>query len=93
MKAAELDSLFARYGEVMTPFEIATTVRCSDSHIYELLTRGDLPCFCVGRHYRILKTDAISCFRRLVPPPSNSRAVQSLVRRGSHISLYAHPQR
>lgn len=68
MKAAELDSLFARYGEVMTPFEIATTVRCSDSHIYELLCRGDLPCFCVGRHYRILKTDAISFFRRLVPP-------------------------
>ena len=68
MKAAELDILFARFGEVMTPSEVATTVRCSDSHIYELLGRGDLHCFCVGRHYRVRKTDVITSLRRLIPP-------------------------
>jgi len=68
MKAAELEKLFARFGEVMIPSEVATTIRCSDSHVYELIYRGDLPCFCIGRHYRLLKTDVIACLYCMIPP-------------------------
>lgn len=68
MKAAEISHLFEKYGEVMTAGEVAATIRASESHIYDLIGSGDLPCFCIGRQYRVLKSDVITCLKKSVPP-------------------------
>lgn len=68
MKAAEVSCLFEKFGEVVTVNEVATTIRSSESHIYDLIAEGALPAYCVGRQYRLLKTDVIACLKRSVPP-------------------------
>jgi len=68
MKAAEISYLFDKYGEVMTAGEVAATIRASESHVYDLISEGDLPCFCIGRQYRVLKRDVIDCLKKSLPP-------------------------
>lgn len=68
MKPADISYLFDKFGEVLTCSEVATTIRSSESHIYDLIAEGELPCYCVGRQYRVLKRDVLNCLRRSVPP-------------------------
>lgn len=77
MKCSDLKSLFETAPEVMTPGEVGAIIRASESHLYRLIARGRLPCFCIGVHYRLLKRDVILCLeeqtreagRRTRPPP------------------------
>lgn len=76
MKCPDLHPLFEALPEVLTPGEISSIIRASESHLYRLIAEGRLPCFCVGTHYRILKEDVIRCLEdetrmacRTRPPP------------------------
>ena len=77
MKCADLHSLFEASSEVMTPGEVASVIRASESYLCRLIAGDCLPCFCIGGHYRILKRDIILCLeqqtrqagRRSRPPP------------------------
>lgn len=62
LKPADIDSLFDNFGEILTPSEVATTIRASDSYICELINNGVLPCFRIGAHYRLLKRDVVEYF-------------------------------
>lgn len=64
MKTANLDYLFNQFGEVLTVKEVASTIRASESHVLRMIHSDELPCFQVGRHYRILKPDAVACLRK-----------------------------
>ncbi len=66
MKCSDLETLFKPFPDVMTPKEISIAIRASESHIYRLIVQERLPCFCVGRHYRIMKQDMIRCLENEV---------------------------
>lgn len=70
MKPANMDYLFEPFGEVMTPDEVCKTIRASVSYVHGLIERGDLPCFRVGRQYRVLKRDVLHCLKNPVPTAS-----------------------
>lgn len=72
MKHASIDRLFSHNTEVLTINEVSIAVRCSPSHILELIHRDELPCFHIGRQYRVLKSDAVRCFTSSWGPPSRS---------------------
>ena len=63
-KYANLDLLFEKHNEVMTVRELAQTLRCSDSHILDVIHSGELPCFRIGRHYRVCKKDVLVCAKK-----------------------------
>jgi len=64
---------------VLTPSEISTIIRASESYLYRLIMEGRLPCFCIGTHYRVLKQDVIRCLeeetsraeKHARPPPES----------------------
>lgn len=62
MKHADINHLFSHNTRVLTVNEVSIAVRCSPSHILDLIHSDELPCFHVGRQYRVLKSDVISCF-------------------------------
>ena len=62
IKQAHIYDLFSSYPEVLTVSETAKAVRCSAGFIYGLLRSDRLPCYRVGRTYRIRKNDAVICF-------------------------------
>jgi len=64
MKSANISHLFEKRHDVMTVREIAQTIRCSESHILDLIHSDKLPCFSVGRQFRVLKSDVLTCFEK-----------------------------
>jgi excisionase family DNA binding protein len=66
LKPADIDSLFINLGEVLTPLEVANAVRASDSFVCDLINGGELPCFLVGSHFRVLKPDVVADFKSTV---------------------------
>lgn len=66
LKPAEVDYLFEKFGEVLTPTEVATTIRASDSFVCSLINSGKLPCYRVGVHFRVLKPDIVSYLKASV---------------------------
>lgn len=62
MKLAIIKTLFADQKKVVTVKEVAEAVRCSESYVLELIHSDLLPCFMVGRHYRMILTDVLNCF-------------------------------
>ena len=67
MKFAKIDSLFGEHKEVLTIQEIAAKLRCSDKYIISLIKQDMLPCFIVGRHYRVLREDLFRYFYESSP--------------------------
>ena len=65
MKQAKICHLFDECHEVMTVREVALAVRCSESHLLDLIHRDELPCFRIGRGYRVLKSDVVGCLGRV----------------------------
>lgn len=51
--------------EVLTVAEAAEWLQISKNKLYELIARGELPCFRVGRAIRIFKDELIAFLRRL----------------------------
>lgn len=64
MKYADISHLFKERHEVLTVREFAQTVRCSESHILRMIHGDELPCFQVGRQFRILKRDIVACVKK-----------------------------
>lgn len=64
MKYADIRHLFKDCREVLTVRETAQTVRCSEGHILRLIHTDALPCFQVGRQFRVLKRDVIMCLKK-----------------------------
>lgn len=64
MKYADISHLFKESHEVLTVREIAQTVRCSENHILRMIHGDELPCFQIGRQFRILKRDIIACVKK-----------------------------
>ena len=64
MKHANIEHLFKERHEVLTVREIAQTIRCSEKHILRMIYADELPCFRIGRQYRVLKPDILACFDR-----------------------------
>jgi len=69
LKPAEVDYLFEKFGEVLTPTEVATTIRASDSFIHSIINDGKLPCYRVGVHFRVLKPDVVSYLKASAGQP------------------------
>ena len=65
MKHANICHLFNGHHEVMTVREVAQAVRCSESHILDMIHKDELPCFRIGRYYRVLKPDVLDCLGRV----------------------------
>jgi len=67
MKFARIDTLFDEHKAVLTVKEIADRLHCSDNYIISLIHKDLLPCFIVGRHYRILREDLLKYFFDISP--------------------------
>ena len=64
MKYAQIEKLFKDCCDVLTVKEIAQTIRCSESHVLRMIHSDELPCFCVGKQFRLLKADVVACFAK-----------------------------
>ena len=64
MKNADISHLFKERHDVMTVREIAQTIRCSEKHILRMIHNDELPCFQIGKQYRVLKPDIIARLRK-----------------------------
>ena len=51
--------------EVLTVADAAQWMQISKNKVYDLVARGELPCFRVGRVIRIFRDELIACLRRL----------------------------
>ena len=66
MKYTQIGTLFEDCFEVLTIKEIAQIIRCSESHVLRMIHNDELPCFCIGKQYRVLKSDITACFEKAV---------------------------
>ena len=62
MIQAKIANLFDGSPRVLTVPEIARIARASESFLKDQIHRDKLPCYLVGTHFRVLKTDAIRFF-------------------------------
>lgn len=69
MKFVDIGFLLKDSPEILTIHEAAALTRASESYLHHLIQTDRLPCFRVGRNYRVLKWDVIQCFEEY---PSSS---------------------
>lgn len=65
MTLARYWTLFENCGDVMTVKEVAATIKCSESFILDMIHDDILPCFTIGKHYRVLQSDVIKLLAEL----------------------------
>ena len=62
MRFVEIEFLLKDSPEILTIHEAAALTRSSESYLRHLIQTDRLPCFKVGRNYRVIKWDVVQCF-------------------------------